>query len=369
MVRFLLVFVTIFLSLRLAHADEWRAVVMIGHRIAFSAPDESLHFVAGSGTLISRDGVILTNYHVIHIGAEEEAYIRKTAKRSDRYKHEYTVYLPTEVGKHPRWEYWAVPLVVNRALDLAVMRIVRDKHDQPVANLNLPFLRLGSPQGLRPGSRLRIYGYPANRNFRLTQLEGQFLGYRYDHSNRFDGWLHVDARLSGGFSGGAAVDEQQRLVGIPSLIEYYVKEECRGVVAGLREPDEVLQPSHPCFPESRVSLLRPVSLAADVLQQAFQEVVIEGQIVDARSGEGVPGARFAVLKPPVTWGSYRGQADQVLIVVVTGKDGRFALRSAQIAVGQAYSIGWGKDGYKDGLKDNFVVTGPRTRLVLRLHRS
>jgi hypothetical protein len=137
----------------------------------------------------------------------------------------------------------------------------------------------------------------------------------------------------------------------------------------LREPDEVLQPSHPCFPESRVSLLRPVSLAADVLQQAFQEVVIEGQIVDARSGEGVPGARFAVLKPPVTWGSYRGQADQVLIVVVTGKDGRFALRSAQIAVGQAYSIGWGKDGYKDGLKDNFVVTGPRTRLVLRLHRS
>ena len=117
----------------------------------------------------------------------------------------------------------ARPVAVDGYLDLAVIRIYATSGGQPVtpASLHLPYLTLGNVGSLQLDQALTVLGFPGvSGSSSITVTSGVIstfvpdpLGHVTDP--RFE--LETTARLAHGNSGGAAIDNSGRLIGVPSL--------------------------------------------------------------------------------------------------------------------------------------------------------
>jgi len=147
-------------------------------------PDEQMASL-GSGVIVSPDGYILTNYHVIEGADEIEVGLadgRKTAA--------------TIVGTDPE-------------TDLAVIRIQLPK---------LPVIVLGDPDGARVGDVVLAIGNPFGVGQTVTMGIVSALGRNNLHINHFENFIQTDAAINFGNSGGALVDTRGNLLGINSAI-------------------------------------------------------------------------------------------------------------------------------------------------------
>jgi len=142
----------------------------------------------GSGVIISRDGYVITNNHVIE-GAEEV-----NIKLNDNREFKATV-----VGRDP-------------STDIAVVKIKGD---------NLPFVKYGNSDQLRLGEWVLAVGNPFNLTSTVTagiiSAKGRSLGI-LDDTYRIESFLQTDAALNMGNSGGALVNTKGELVGITTAI-------------------------------------------------------------------------------------------------------------------------------------------------------
>ncbi len=156
----------------------------------------------GSGTIVTADGQILTNAHVV-VGADE-----------------LRIGLISEPDQPPTPMYYAEPVVVDCVLDLALVQITTDLKGNEVVRgeLDLPALELGNSDDIAFGQGIRILGYPGFGGDTVTLTQGTVSGFESEDlghgSERF--WIKSDADLDGGVSGGTAVDDRGRLVGVPS---------------------------------------------------------------------------------------------------------------------------------------------------------
>jgi Do/DeqQ family serine protease len=142
----------------------------------------------GSGVIISRDGYVITNNHVIE-GAEEV-----NIKLNDNREFKATV-----IGRDP-------------STDIAVVKIKGD---------NLPFVKYGNSDLLRLGEWVLAVGNPFNLTSTVTagiiSAKGRSLGI-LDDKYRIESFLQTDAALNMGNSGGALVNTKGELVGITTAI-------------------------------------------------------------------------------------------------------------------------------------------------------
>src|SRR6266851_6450080 len=101
----------------------------------------------GSGTLVSPDGLILTNAH--------NALSTDTC-RADR----LAVGLTVRSGEAPVATYYAQTIESNVGLDLAVIQIKTTLDGKPVdrANLSLPFVVLGDSDAVQLDSTINVVG-------------------------------------------------------------------------------------------------------------------------------------------------------------------------------------------------------------------
>ncbi len=140
----------------------------------------------GSGVVVSDDGIILTNHHVIE-GADEIK-----VELSDR-----RVYDAKVIGSDP-------------PTDLAVLRIDARQ---------LPYLPLGDSSAVRVGDVVLAFGNPLGVGQTVTMgiisAKGRHTGL---NDGGFEDFLQTDAPINRGNSGGALVDLQGKLVGINSQI-------------------------------------------------------------------------------------------------------------------------------------------------------
>lgn len=143
----------------------------------------------GSGVIISPDGYIVTNYHVIENSQSIEVVL------NDRRTFEAEL-----VGTDP-------------STDLALLK-VKEKE--------LHFLPLGNSDSLRIGQWVLAVGNPFNLTSTVTagivSAKGRSLNALRDRNLPIESFLQTDAAVNRGNSGGALVNLRGELVGINTLI-------------------------------------------------------------------------------------------------------------------------------------------------------
>lgn len=178
-----------------------------------------------SGTVVSADGLVLTNAHVVdptEIRRELEEQRNRAAERGEPFPYELVdgrFVVSVSDGRHPpEARFLAAVAAEDEALDLAVLRIDTDLRDVPVdpAGLNLPTVALGNSAAVDIGEPLHVFGFPAIGRGSLVYTEGIVSGFLYEDGIDGPAWINTDAVVSGGNSGGAAVDGGGALVGIPT---------------------------------------------------------------------------------------------------------------------------------------------------------
>ena len=174
------------------------AVVRIDVReVAFEAGTKRLSAGIGSGVILSKDGLILTNAHVVSPRAIE---ISVTLANLER------------VGaKLVGWDHWTDLAVIRLDADELKRRNLKFAHgefgDSDKLFLGQTVYAVGTPHGL---TRTVSRGIISN-NRRYFQDERAVNGYE---TGAFNTWLQTDAAINPGNSGGPLVDEDGRVVGI-----------------------------------------------------------------------------------------------------------------------------------------------------------
>ncbi|MDA8258877.1 MAG: Do family serine endopeptidase [Betaproteobacteria bacterium] len=140
----------------------------------------------GSGVVVSPEGYILTNFHVID-GADEIEVAHDDGRK----------YKANVVGSDPE-------------SDLAVLRIPADH--------KLPVIAFGSSDTLRVGDVVLAVGNPFGVGQTVTSGIVSALGRSHLGINTFENFIQTDAAINPGNSGGALVDANGHLVGINTAI-------------------------------------------------------------------------------------------------------------------------------------------------------
>ena len=150
-------------------------------------PRERQEHALGSGIIVSPDGYILTNNHVVQHASDIQVML------SD--KRNYKAKL---VGADPQ-------------TDVAVVKIDAKA---------LPTVPLGDSSELRVGDTVMAFGNPFGLNFTVTRGTVSALG-RSDmriEKNGFENFIQTDAAINPGNSGGALVNVHGQVVGINTAI-------------------------------------------------------------------------------------------------------------------------------------------------------
>jgi serine protease Do len=142
----------------------------------------------GSGVIVSKDGYILTNFHVV--AGADEIEIKTSDKRS---------FQATIVG-------------ADSLSDVAVVKIKESVHDLPVAFI-------GNSDELRPGDWALAIGNPFSLSSSVTLGIISALGRTAGNdANAYQNFIQTDAAINPGNSGGALVNIKGELIGINTMI-------------------------------------------------------------------------------------------------------------------------------------------------------
>ena len=149
-------------------------------------PKENNQRSLGSGILISKDGEILTNYHVVRNADSIKVRLA-----------DQTEYEARLIGKDDR-------------TDLALIKIRR-------SGGNLPFAKLGTSSQLDVGDWVMAIGNPFGLEHTVTagivSAKGRVIG-----AGPYDNFIQTDASINPGNSGGPLINADGEVIGVNSAI-------------------------------------------------------------------------------------------------------------------------------------------------------
>lgn len=146
-------------------------------------PQQSL----GSGVIVSPDGIIITNYHVIKPGTE------------------------IKVVMYDKKEYTAKVLGIDKQTDLAALKIESDRTD-------FVFLPLDSDKNLEVGDLVLAIGNPFGVGQSVSSGIISAMSRGQLGISRLRSFIQTDAAVNPGNSGGALVTVDGRLIGFNTAI-------------------------------------------------------------------------------------------------------------------------------------------------------
>lgn len=185
-----------------ANNDAFRAVVKI-ETYVLDASYNVQKIRSGSGIIINSSGIVLTNYHVI---SAVDAFDDSDLDRG------YLVCLPLDLDK-PACDYTAKLIAVNKDLDVALLQLVGISGLGVVQQF--PYLEMQNIDSTNINDQITAIGYPAVGGRTITVTKGVISGKTVENDKK---WLKTDAAISFGSSGGAAIDANNKVIGITSAI-------------------------------------------------------------------------------------------------------------------------------------------------------
>jgi len=217
---------------------------------------------SGSGTFVSGDGLILTNAHVVTSDAVCDFTSLGVAVTAD-------------AGRPPEVLYRADLLVIDSELDLAVVRVSRALDPNRPTPASFPALALGDSDQLAIGDNVRILGYPEIGGETITFTNGSVSGFTAQAGIGDRALIKTDATIAGGNSGGAAVDTDGQLIGIPTKArasESGPAVDCRPLAD--TNSDGEVDDSDNCVPIGGfLNGIRPINLARELIDEAREAPV------------------------------------------------------------------------------------------------
>lgn len=236
----------------------WQAVVQIEAVVDVDGREQVGW--SGSGTIISKDGLILTNAHVV---------------LSDRFYRvvDLIVSLTVADDAPPVQSYYASIVQADDDLDIAVIKPYQDMNNNPINYdlLNLPFVPLGDSDNLMLGESIMILGYPGIGGKTITLTSGEVSGFTAEEPYGNRAFIKTSGTIAGGNSGGLAVNSRGELVGVPTEIgSGDIKEaivDCRALMDTNR--DGYIDDNDSCVPTGGfINALRPINLAYGLITAA-----------------------------------------------------------------------------------------------------
>ena len=209
----------------------------------------------GSGTVISNEGFILTNGHVV----------------DDRYGEyaELGVSVTEDPNQAPEPAYIARIAAVDYVLDLAVIEVIEDLGGNE-ATLDVPAVPIGDSDAVEIGEDIRILGFPGIGGDTITFTEGAVSGFASQRDIADRAWIKTDATIAGGNSGGLALNGAGEIIGVPTIAsssEETSPVDCRYVAD--TNNDTTVDELDTCVPIGGfINGLRPVALALPLIDAA-----------------------------------------------------------------------------------------------------
>lgn len=145
---------------------------------------------SGSGVIVSDDGYVVTNHHVIDEASNVEVIMNNNQR------------------------FYAKVMGTDPSTDLALLKIKAN---------NLPFVKYGDSDALNPGEWVLAIGNPFDLNSTVTagivSAKARNIGILRDRNNlTVEAFIQTDAAVNPGNSGGALVNVRGELIGINSAI-------------------------------------------------------------------------------------------------------------------------------------------------------
>lgn len=221
----------------------------------------------GSGTIISADGLILTNAHVV-ANSDEGRYATLEVSITESAD---TAPVPT---------YIVDVVAFDPAIDLAVVKVSALTDGTPTQLTDVAFIPVGDSDAIGLGDQLRIFGYPGIGGDTITYTEGSVSGFTSEAGVEDDrAWIKTDATIAGGNSGGTAVNDAGELIAVPTRASATDGDvaDCR--VVQDTNGDNIVDENDNCIPIGGfINGLRPTKLASALIEQAQLGEVVSTEV-------------------------------------------------------------------------------------------
>ncbi|MBO3463351.1 trypsin-like peptidase domain-containing protein [Aetokthonos hydrillicola Thurmond2011] len=204
-------------------------------------------FGHGSGFIVSADGLVLTNAHVVQDGPKTVAIVLADGRQV----------LADLVG------------FASDGLDLAALKIRNQK--------NLPFLRLASPRSAKVGQSVYAIGTPLSLELQNTLTDGIIS--RIDAKS---GLIQHDAAVNPGNSGGPLLNSNGQVIGINTAI-FNDTEIKRFIGISFAIPTDLVRPFLVAVEQGNAQL---VTQRQKPSNNQEQDLLLNGQVIQAALKKG-----------------------------------------------------------------------------------
>ncbi len=285
----------------------------------------------GSAVLVRRDGIVATNYHVI------------TNDRTGRLYDEIVFSLSRDDAISSPTRYRLKAVLINKEYDLALLRVESDAAGSAIkSSFVFPAIEIGDSRKIKLLEDLFIIGFPEKGGSTVTVNRGVVEG-----RDILGNWIKTDARVIHGNSGGAAVNSEGKLIGIPTKViadEQPIDKDGDGFPDDYRRYGAVgfLRPAHLVGEMlgqlDRKGSERQLTASTPAVVEVSKLVTVRGVVKSAVDGKPIAGALVGLLpigetsvteSTLLTWGSTNGEGEFRLNKPVP--PGRYTLKAKALA--------------------------------------
>jgi serine protease Do len=328
----------------------------------------------GSGTILTPDGAVLTNHHVVWNAAAGKPFDWVAIGIVTRFDVEPTLSCLANPSKG----------VLDEPNDLALIKCEADMQGKPWRGNNWPVAEIGSSEELIPGDEIILIGFPGVGGNTISYTTGKVSGFLSQTGGGGRAWIKTDASIGHGNSGGSAVDENGLLVGVPSAFNAGKDGDRIGLVRPLELARDMIKLAQSGWQPGQGGPVggakpppaqggQPPAQGGQPPAQGGQPpaqpappapsadaVTVIGRVVAVDNNQPIRNAFFVVLKPGVRSSEVTQEnvGQKALTVGISNAQGDFRTE-APVPRGARYSIIVFAQGFRPSMADDVLSTEPR----------